>query len=271
MTAPATHSAAPPPTLPAAGETARGLLTPVDARIKLLALLGYVFAITFTTEGAWAVLALLAAPVLVLLAISGVPPRTIARRSLLAAPFVLAAVPLLVTREGEPVAELPLVEWSITAEGARALGTILLKSWLSVLLATMLTATTPATELLGALRALRVPALLIAVIGFAYRYLFLIREEAQRMLRARSARAAALPDRHSGGSWRWRATIAGRLVGTLFVRSYERSERVYTAMLLRGYAGEPRLLTPPRARGAHVLLAAVLVAYAWAVQVQARV
>ena len=255
----------------AAADPRPGPLAIVDARVKLLAVLGYVLAVTLTAEGAWAVVALLALPVAALLAVARLSPGAIARRSALAAPFLLAAVPLLVTREGEARFDLPLVGWAVTDAGLRAVGTILAKAWLSLLLAMVLIQTTPQTELLGAMRALRLPALLVAVIGFAYRYLFLIREEAARMLRGRAARQAALPDHPTGGSLRWRATVAGRMVGTLFVRSSERSERVYTAMLLRGYRGEPRLLTPPRVRAAEVALAAALVGYAWLVQAAARV
>ena len=56
-------------------------------------------------------------------------------------------------------------------------------------------------------------------------------------MRARESRAAAAPGKRSGGSVAWRAGIAGNMAGQLFLRSYERSERVYNAMLARGYAG----------------------------------
>ncbi|MFN8563911.1 MAG: energy-coupling factor transporter transmembrane component T [Anaerolineae bacterium] len=64
-------------------------------------------------------------------------------------------------------------------------------------------------------------------------------------MRARSARSASLPGRKSGGSPLWRARSAGGMVGSLFLRSYERSERVYAAMLARGYDGRMRVLSPP--------------------------
>ncbi len=109
----------------------------------------------------------------------------------------------------------------------------------------MLTATTHFVDVLRALRAFRLPAILVAILSFAYRYLFILTEEAQRLLRARECRSAAL-DGKGGGSVVWRAKVTGRLVGTLFLRAFERSERVYVAMVSRGYAGEIRSLQTTR-------------------------
>jgi cobalt/nickel transport system permease protein len=74
-----------------------------------------------------------------------------------------------------------------------------------------------------------------------YRYLAVLTDEASRMLRARYARSGGAGGR-SGGSIRWRATVTGRMVGSLFLRAYERSERIYAAMQARGFEGEFRHL-----------------------------
>ena len=123
-----------------------------DARAKLPAALGYVVAIALTREGDGLTLALLAAPLMALVALSRLPPALVLRRSLIAAPFLLVALPLLVTREGETLATLPVVGWEATEEGARAVLTIVARSWLSVVVAVLLTASTPLPALLGALR-----------------------------------------------------------------------------------------------------------------------
>jgi cobalt/nickel transport system permease protein len=65
----------------------------------------------------------------------------------------------------------------------------------------------------------------------------LLADEAGRMNRARQARSAAPPRGRSGGSLTWRARVTGAMVGSLFIRAYERSERIYAAMLARGFAG----------------------------------
>ena len=241
-----------------------------DARVKLVAALAYIFAITFTREGDWTALALLALPVGAVVVTSKLPLRLVFGRALLAVPFLLVALPLLFTRPGEAIAELPVLGWTISDEGTTAVVTILGKSWLSVIVGVVLMATTEAPTLLRALRALRLPRLLVASIEFAYRYLFVVTDEASRMLQARASRSAALPGHRAGGRLAWRARIAGNLVGTLFVRSIERSERVHAAMLARGYDGEPRHLAVPPIGRLAVAVAAVMVAYGAAVQAAVR-
>ncbi|MGD0089504.1 MAG: cobalt ECF transporter T component CbiQ, partial [Planctomycetota bacterium] len=105
---------------------------------------------------------------------------------------------------------------------------ILAKSLLGASAVILLTSTTPFPALLGGLAWLRVPRLFIMVLSFAYRYVFVLLDEAQRMKRARDARCYA-------GQWLWQTQVVGQMLGTLFLRSYERGERVYLAMLARGY------------------------------------
>jgi cobalt/nickel transport system permease protein len=95
--------------------------------------------------------------------------------------------------------------------------------------------------LLWALGALRMPKSLVAVIGFMYRYLFVMADEALRMLRARSARAPRAPDGRRP-SVVWQGRVAGAMVGSLFLRALDRSERIYAAMLSRGYDGHMRTM-----------------------------
>jgi cobalt/nickel transport system permease protein len=82
---------------------------------------------------------------------------------------------------------------------------------------------------------------LVSLVGLMYRYLFLAGDEALRMMRARQSRAAALPGARKPPSW-WQARVTGRMIGSLFLRAIERSERVYGAMLARGYDGKSRSL-----------------------------
>ena len=100
--------------------------------------------------------------------------------------------------------------------------------------------TAPFPDLLKAVRVLRVPALLTATMSFMYRYIFVLVDEAMRLQTARDARSAA----GSGQTTLlWRARVLGGMIGNLFVRSYERSERIYTAMLAHGFSGEIRTLS----------------------------
>ena len=241
----------------------------MDARLKLPATVAYIFAVTLTPVGHWPALGLLALPLVAALTVSRLSPLLVLRRSALALPFVLAAVPLMFTKGGETLFSVPPFGWTASQEGLTAVLTILAKSWLSVVAAVILTATTPAAELLRATRALALPRLLVATVSFMYRYLFVIGEEALRQMRARDSRSACLPGQKAGGRLGWRARVLGHIVGSLFLRSYERSERVYAAMQARGYDGEPRFLWDRAWRAAEVVAVAALLAYLAGVELYA--
>ena len=107
-----------------------------------------------------------------------------------------------------------------------------------------LVAVTRFPDLIHAFEHLRVPAILTTIIAFLYRYLFVLTDEVMRLLRARQSRSAAAAGQRSGGGVLWRARVSGHMAGQLFLRSYERSDRIYNAMLARGYAGQLLTLNP---------------------------
>lgn len=238
-----------------------GLLYRADARIKILTVVLFAFAVTGVPEGHWLAFAGFGAFVALVMLVSGLPMALVVRRSLLAAPFVLAAVPLIFTRPGNPVATLPLLGWSISDSGLVAVVSILLKSWLAVLMAVVLTSTTRPLELIRGLERLRVPRVLASTVFFMYRYLFVIGGEGQRMMRARESRSALMPGVSGGGSVAWRGRVLGNMVGTLFIHSFARSERIYAAMQARGYDGTVRFMDePPLTRADYLLATCALVA-----------
>jgi len=85
----------------------RSAIHATDARVKLPATLAYIFAVTLTPVGHWPALGLLALPLAAALALSRLPPLVVLRRSALALPFLLAAVPLMFTKEGEALFSVP--------------------------------------------------------------------------------------------------------------------------------------------------------------------
>jgi cobalt/nickel transport system permease protein len=176
-------------------------------------------------------------------ATAGLGPFRLSRSAFIALPFALAALPLVFTVQEQIVATLQLgpLTLTISAEGLRRFLTIAIGSWLSVQIALLLAFTTPFHDLIDALRELRVPRVMIAIISFMYRYLAVLTDEGSRMTRARDARSA-LGASGGGGTVVWRATVTGRMVGSLFLRAYERSERIYAAMQARGFEGEFRHL-----------------------------
>lgn len=227
-------------------EARDSLLHRLDPRVKVVMTLLFILSNVLLPDGAWP--AYLAAWLFLLLAVSlaRLSPLFVLRRSLLALPFVLAAVSVLFTVPGETRLSWQIGTLSLTVsdQGLIRFGSILVRSWLSVQMAILLTATTQFPDLMHALRHLKVPALLVAIIAFMYRYLSVLVDEARRLLRAREARSAQGPQGAAGRSLRWRAQVAGGMVGQLFLRSMERSDRVYGAMVARGYRGQLLTMNP---------------------------
>jgi cobalt/nickel transport system permease protein len=85
---------------------------------------------------------------------------------------------------------------------------------------------------------------LVSIIAFMYRYLFVLVDEVERLLRARTSRSARLPGVRGGGGLAWRAGVTGHMAGQLLIRSLDRSDRVFQAMQARGYRGELLTITP---------------------------
>jgi len=224
-------------------EAGDGYLYQLDARVKVILTLSLILGILLTPERAFPAYILLWGVLGSLAFASHISVWRLARLGGLALPFVLASVTFLFTLPGYPIVTIGRL--AISDTGLLRFISILLKSWLSMQTALLLSITTPFADLLWAFQSLRVPATLIAIVGFMYRYLYTLSDEAQRLIRARSARSASLEGQKSGGSLLWRARIAGGMIGNLFLRSYERSERVYAAMLSRGYNGRMRILSPP--------------------------
>ncbi|NOZ29801.1 MAG: cobalt ECF transporter T component CbiQ [Chloroflexi bacterium] len=220
----------------------------LDGRIKFIGTLAFVLACTVTPPGRWGAFLALWLLWAGCTALARVPHGLLLRRGLVALPFALAAVTLAFTRPGEALVTLPIWRWQVrvTDQGLIAFLSVMVKSWLSVLMALLLAATTSYPALMQALRQLGVPRLLVAIISFMYRYLFVLADEAQRLMRAREARSAQPDGRRVRRPIAWRARVTGHMVGNLFLRSYERSERVYQAMLSRGYAGDLRTLDTRR-------------------------
>jgi cobalt/nickel transport system permease protein len=200
-------------------------------------------------------------------ATAGLGPFRLSRAAVIALPFTLAAFPLIFTVQEQIITTIHLgpLDLSVSAEGIRRFLTIVIGSWLSVQVALLLAFTTPFHDLVDGLGALRLPRILVSIISFMYRYLAVLADEGSRMMRARDSRSAAGPAGSGGGSIRWRAAVTGRMVGSLFLRAYERSERIYAAMQARGFEGTFRHLhARPLARteiGWLVALLLLLVAF----------
>jgi cobalt/nickel transport system permease protein len=224
----------------------------LDPMVKLIAALAFIVTTSLTPVGAWPVYLLLWALVLSVTIVSELGVRRVLARSALAFPFMLAALPLVFTSGTTVLATLPLGFGSLTvyAEGVERFASIAVRSWISVQMAVVLASTTQFPDLLSAMRGIRIPRLLVAVFGLMWRYLFVMADEAGRLMRARESRSGSSGDPRlkSGGTLAWRAKVTGGMAGSLFLRSIERGDRIYAAMASRGYDGEVRGFHSPAVR-----------------------
>lgn len=215
----------------------------LDPRVKLIVAVAFIIGVALLPDGAWLLYGIAFALVMGATITARLSPLLVIKRSLVGLPFLLAAISILFTLPGNVLWSGPM-GLSISDAGLTRFASIVLRSLISLQAAVLLTATTPFPDLLHAMRHLKVPNLFFAIIAFMYRYLFVLTDEAARLLRGRAARSASLPGYKAGGSLSWRAGTAGSMVGQLFVRSLDRSERVYQAMQARGYRGQMMTMHP---------------------------
>jgi len=206
----------------------------LDPRVKLLALVGAVIVIVLTPPRAYGSFCIYALALSALLLLARVPLSFALKRVLLALPFIiLVAVSIPFIKEGEVAGSFRRGGWEVhvTYEGLVLLWGILIKSSLSILCMAALSSTTRFDRMLKGLESLRCPPLFLMVLAFMYRYLFLLSDDLYRMLRARSARGG------TGGRLIFQIRTLAGMLGFLFIRAYERAERVYLAMCSRGFDG----------------------------------
>ena len=211
----------------------------LPARCKLVGLVAFVLAVVATPAGRYDAYAVQAAALGGAVLASGVPATYLVRRMVVEVPFVVFALVLPFVAVGERTDVLGV---SVSAAGLAAAGTLLAKATLGVVAALLLAATTEPRDLLAGLEGL-LPRQLVQILSLMVRYLDVTTDQLRRMRIARESRGFSPRDPRQ-----WPVLASG--AGTLFVRAYERGERVHLAMLARGYTGTlPGLsLSVPRAR-----------------------
>lgn len=195
------------------------------AHLKILGLLVFMLVVVATPREWFAVFGVYLALLVGVIALSRVPFGYIGRRMVVEVPFVLFALLMPFVATGPRVDVLGL---GLAEAGLLAAWGLLAKGTLGVIASLTLAATTEPRDLLVGLERLRVPAQLVQIIGFMIRYLDVVTDELRRMRVARESRGF-----QSGGLRSW--PVHARTAGALFIRSYERGERVHLAMLSRGY------------------------------------
>lgn len=204
-----------------------GPLHRLAPQCKLLAAFLFVLVVVATRRDALWAFAAYATLLIGVARLGHIPLGFLARRLLLEAPFVLFALFLPLVGGGERV---EVAGVSLSLEGLWAAWNILAKATLGLFATLLLAATTPTAEILHGLEHLRMPRVITSIAGFMIRYTDVITGEMQRMKIARQARAY-------NPRFLWQARALAATAATLFIRSYERGERVYVAMLSRGFTG----------------------------------
>lgn len=211
----------------------------LPAHAKLLALVGFMLVVVATPRDRYLAFAGYAILLAVVLGVAAVPAKFVASRMIVEVPFVVFAVLLPVISTGPRVEVLGL---SLSEDGLLTGWSILAKGTLGVVAAILLAATTDARAMLMGLQRLRLPARLVEIAAFMVRYADVVVSDMQRMRVARESRG--FEARHLG-----HLRVIAQSAGALFIRSYERGERVHLAMLSRGYAGAMPLVQSDRVAG----------------------
>jgi cobalt/nickel transport system permease protein len=209
-----------------------GLLQRLDPRLKTVGTLSLMVT-AVQSRKLWVILAIFAVGML-LAWLSHVPLRTLATRvwiSVLSFTGVLA-LPAIFLVPGDALYRLPLLGWTITAQGLGSAAYLIARAQTTATLALLLILCTPWTHVLKSLRVLRVPLVLVVVLAMTYRYLFVLLQTAQNMFEARRSRMVG---RLQGPEQR---RLIASSAGVLLDKTFHLSHEVYLAMQSRGFRGE---------------------------------
>lgn len=197
------------------------------AHRKILVLVGFVLLVVATPREWYAVFAAYAAVVVGTVLVARVPLGWVLRRMVVEVPFLVFAALVPFVAEGPRTEVLGL---TVSEPGLVAAWGLAVKGTLGVMASLTLAATTEPTDVLVGLRRLRMPPLLVEIMSFMLRYLDVVTADLGRTLTAMRSRGC---EPRSPRHW----PVLARSLGALFIRSYERGERVHLAMLSRGYTG----------------------------------
>lgn len=217
-----------------AENTARadGLLQRLDPRAKLLGILALI--VPAAAAQSFGVIVGLFAIAVVLAALSRVSFGVLLKRVWV--PVLLftgvIALPAPFVTPGRAIYHLPALGWSVTAQGVASAGYLVLRAETAASFCVLLVLTTPWNHVLKALRVLHVPAVLVAILGMTYRYLFLVLQSAHDMFESRRSRMIG---QLTAGE---RRRVAASSAGVLMSKTFDLSSEVYLAMQSRGYRAD---------------------------------
>lgn len=218
----------------------------LDPRAKLIATFSFIVTvISFPKYEITALLPFLLFPVL-LFSLGDIPVKFILKKVLMLSPFAFFIGVFNPILDNQPLYSFSGVTVSA---GWVSFVSIMMKFFLTITSALLLIATTSFPGICSALQKFGIPAIFISQLLFLYRYIFVLVEEAMKIVRARDMRSF-------GNRGKGIDTFTG-IVGTLFLRTVERAERIYQAMLSRGFSGTLHSIRPYRITQADAYLLAI--------------
>jgi cobalt/nickel transport system permease protein len=210
----------------------------LPSQLKIFAALTFILIVVSTPLVQWAAFIAYFVWVLIVVVAAKIPLAVLLKRSLIEIPFIFFAILMPFFGSGEQIRVGP---FEIYREGLIAGSGIVVKGTLGVMTAIILSTSTTAREILRGLERLKLPMLMVQIASFMLRYINVVNDEMERMKVARESRGfEATGIKH----WKVLATAAG----ALFIRSYERGERVHLSMLSRGYEGVLPHDEPPKVK-----------------------
>ena len=200
----------------------------IPPHIKILAGLLFIVIAVTTDITNWPAFVAYFAIIITITQIAKLPIITVFKRSLIEVPFIFFALLMPFFGTGEVI---EIGSLNLYVNGLLAGASIVVKGTLGILVAINLSATTTAREILNGLETLKMPTPMVQIASFMLRYVNVVNDEMLRMAVARASRGF-----EATGIRQW--PVLATAAGALFIRSYERGERVHLAMIARGYQGD---------------------------------
>lgn len=237
-----------------------GLSSPVhsiDPRVKLFTTLAFIIMVVLTPDGYFLSYAIYFAAVWIALFISHVPAQYILKRSLTIIPFTLAVsffVPFITT--GPVLWEFNIGSFivHVTSTGLIRFFSLCFRAFISFFAVITLVSSTRFGDLMWAAGKLGLPSKLVIIVSFMYRHLFILVNEVSHMILARDLRS---PKKRKNI-----LLASGGIIGALLVRSFEHAEKLYYAMLLRGYSGHPVTLNTKHLKPRDIVFSSLFIGIA---------
>ena len=237
-----------------------GLSSPVhtiDPRAKLFTALAFIITVVLTPDGYFFSFALYFAAVMAALFFSHIPVLYIFKRSLTILPFACAIsffVPFITP--GPVLWELHIstLNMTVTSTGIIRFFSLCFRAFISFFAVITLVSSTRFGDLMWAAGKLGMPAKLSILVSFMYRYLFVLVDEVSHMILARDLRSSVKRKNPL-------LLASGGIIGALLVRSFEHAEKLYYAMLLRGYSGFPVTLNSKHLSPRDIILSSLFIGF----------